>query len=367
MKSATTDPMRFTRVAWNEGVALITALAMLMVFSLLGTGYVSYMSIEQERSHFELRKMRAQHLAVGGVNAAIGEIRTAIRSGSAPAESYTFEIPIYIRDVEAPEGLSGVPQKVTVKVRDEAARVNLNHAPRELLEALGMERSQVRALKNSLPKGSVQGATERRWLARVDGLRSRGILETQEYRALDKDILTVYSAADQDDPAAFLNLNTASPKVLAAVFNMTGAEAQALAAKRPFNSWSDVVVKTGRDPSTYNVRPAATAPHTMPRELALRSTCFYIVCDAAVEPYGTRGPRAQAWAEAVVVFKNDGTHEIRHWSETDTREPRAGSAPSAPGSAAEVTGGEAGATPPVTPEPQVDSDAAEVAIEPSEA
>ena len=213
----------------EKGAALIAALSMLMIFTLLGTSYVKYMSIEQDAAMFELRKVRASHLAEGGIKAAIGEIRAALKAGQTPEAAYEFDIPVYISDADEKIRISAVPQRVRVRIEDEAARVNLNHAPRELLESLGMDRSRVRALKNSLPKGSVPRAGTRQWLSSVDNLRTRKILGTREFRALDRDILTVHTVDDPHAPARFINLNSASPKVPAAVLNSPQQEAVELA------------------------------------------------------------------------------------------------------------------------------------------
>lgn len=303
------------RLRPDQGVALVAALAMLMIFVLLGTGYVRYMRIDHDSGVFDARKARARQLAVGGVNAAIGNLREALRTDTAPEREYSLELPIYVLDIESDTLTAPIPQRVSVRIEDEAARININHAPRELLEAIGMERGQYRKLRNSLPKDSVPGASERRWLSRVDGLRTRGILETREFKKLDQDILTVYSAVDQNEPMHLLNINTASPKVLAAVFNMPLAEAEHFAGMRPFSSWQDAVAKTGRAPSTFNIRPSAVAPHAMPDALALDSHSYRIFCEATVEPYGAGGPRVTSHVEAVVVFSEAGTHEIRYWSE----------------------------------------------------
>ena len=299
----------------EKGAALIAALSMLMIFTLLGTSYVKYMSIEQDASMFELRKMRASHLAEGGIQAAIGEIRAALKSGQTPEAVYEFDIPVYIYDADAEIRISAVPQRVRVRIEDEAARVNLNHAPRELLESLGMDRSRVRALKNSLPKGSVPRAGTRQWLSSVDNLRTRKILGAREFRALDRDILTVHTVDDPHAPARFINLNSASPKVLAAVFNIPQQEAAALAKRRPFTSWNDVVAKTGRDPLTFSVRPSQISPHTMPRELALQSNCYRVFSEARVESSYRAGHDATQWVEAVVVLHADGSYTFRYWNE----------------------------------------------------
>ena len=300
----------------ENGVASIAALSMLMLFTLLGTSYVKYMSIEKDTSMFELRNLRASRLAEGGIHAAVGEIRAALKSGQAPEAVYEFDIPLYLYDADSETRLSAVPQRVRVRIEDEVARVNLNHAPRQLLENLGIDRTRVRALKNTLPRDSVPRAGARQWLSSIDNLRSRRILGPREFKALDRSILTVHTVEDPRAPVRFINLNSASPKVLAAVFNIPKEEALALAKRRPFANWNDVVAKTGRDPLTFTVRPSPVSPHTMPRELALQSNCYRVFSEVRVESTFSAGHATTRQVEAVVMLHTDGSYTFRYWDET---------------------------------------------------
>ncbi len=296
----------------SRGVALITALAMLFLFSFLGTAYVSYMSIEQDAARYELREVRARHLAVGGVNAAIGELQAALASGVAPAAEYNFRMPVIVREADT---LTDYPQDVHVEVLDESGLINLNYAPRELLEAVGMERGSVRTMKGSVPDTGDPANPQRRRLVSFDDLRARNLIAPKEFKALDRGLFTVYTGEDPANPARYINLNAAAPGVLAAIFNVPLAEAEGIAARRPFASWQDVLDKVKRDPATFNVRPPVQAPHEIPFDLALTSRCFRIKSEARIEPKGSsRGYRSRA--EAVVLFKEDGTPEIRFWSKT---------------------------------------------------
>ncbi len=295
-----------------RGVALITALAMLFLFSFLGTAYVSYMSIEQDAARYELREVRARHLAVGGVNAAIGEIQAAMKNGVVPATVYDFRIPVIVQEAG---GLADYPQEVHVEIVDESGLINLNYAPREVLEAVGMERGSVRTLKASVPHPEDPSNPERRRLLSFDELRSRNLVTPKEAERLNRGLFTVYTGDDPSNPAHYVNLNAAAPAVLAAIFNVPIAEAEAVAALRPFASWQDVLDKVKRDPGTFNMRPPAQAPHEMPIELALSSNCFRIKSVASIDPKGSaRGYRSRA--ETVVIFKADGSQEVRFWSKT---------------------------------------------------
>lgn len=302
----------------NEGVALITALAMLLIFTILGTAYVGFMSIEQDNARYEGQQVHARHLARGGLHAAIGEIQAALQAGNRPQEEYEFQIPVYLRVAGA---LTAHPQTVHVSVLDESGRINVNHAPRQVLEALGFDRRIVRKLKGGLPAPGEPSTSDRRWLASVHELRSRGFLGAKAFKALDKDILTVYTVEDPGNPTGFINLNSAPAPVLAAVFNISPEEAETLTHARPFSSWEDAVAKTGRDPGTYNVQPSLQAPRAMPAELALDSKCYRLVSSAArVKTRGTQGHHSRAVVEAVVIIKGSGDYEFRFWSEVPGEE-----------------------------------------------
>lgn len=92
----------------NHGAALITALTLLFVFSLLGIAYVDYMSITLDNTRYEQRVLRARALASGGIQAGIGELQAA------PTETITqllaapheIHIPVYGPNRLDPKGFS---------------------------------------------------------------------------------------------------------------------------------------------------------------------------------------------------------------------------------------------------------------------
>lgn len=294
----------------DEGVAMIFALALLLVFTLLGTAYVGYMSLEQDKARFHVREARARNLAAGGVNAAIGEIQAALRRGQSPDSVYLFRLPIYLREGGQPEEK---PQDVEVHVSDESSRLNPNCLPDDALRALGLSAEEVRRLRGLLPENGVAGGG-RRWLASVDELLSRDIVSAETFRNLPVHLLTVHSAADPANPRGIINLNSAPPEVLAIIFNISNEETQTLAVKRPFTSWEDVVRKVGREPATYNIRPGVAAPREMPELLALNSRCFRLEADSRVRPTKSRQLGVRSTVSAVVAFGDGGEYEVLYWS-----------------------------------------------------
>jgi type II secretory pathway component PulK len=264
------------------------------------------MAIEHDEARFETRKARARMLAEGGFNAAIGEIQAALARGEAPADRYEFKLPIYVYRAQGNEVF---PQAIEVKIGDESARINLNHAPLGVLTSVGFDPAPARALIASLPGNGKSGA----WLTSLDELRTRKILTPEEFSSLDKELFTVYSATDPASPRAFLNLNTMSARALAAVFNIPKDEAAELAQKRPFADWRDVVGKTGRDPSTYNIKPPSQDGNQLPDALSLTSRAFHITCSAIVESESRRR-NVRYPVEAVVLFLDNGNYIVRHWA-----------------------------------------------------
>lgn len=299
----------------RRGAALITALSMLLLLSMLGTAYVGYMSMEQDDSRMSVQSTRARYLAEGGLYAAIGEIQTAIRAGRVPESEHTIELPVYM--MQRGELITET-QSVTVQITDESARANVNHVDRAVLEALGVPRDAARDIRAVFSgTGADGGTTPTAWFASVQDLRTRGFLTGPEFVRAQQDSMTVYTAADPDNPRNYININSAPAGVLTALFNLTADEALSLVQKRPFSSWDDVVRKIGKDPATFNVIANAEPNRAMPVELALSSRCFRLVSTTKMINAFTSRKGLTKGVEAVVLLSDDGnSYEFRFWSET---------------------------------------------------
>lgn len=296
----------------RRGAALIAALSMLLLLTMLGTSYVGYMSLEQKESLLSVQTTRARYLADAGVYAAIGQIQAAIRENQVPQTEYTFEIPLYM---SVRGELEAAQQTVTVQVTDESALVNINHVERAVLEALGIPRHAAREIRNELARPTAADEPAK-WFANVQGLRTRGFVSGQNFQDLKLDSMTVYTAADPSDPRNYININSAPAGVLAALFNLTDEEAAALIEKRPFRSWDDAIRKIGKDPSTFNVIANAEPNRAMPVELALSSRCFRLVSSTTMQNAFTSRRGMTKGVEAVVILDDAGGYEFRFWSET---------------------------------------------------
>lgn len=292
------------RLRNRRGMALVAAIALLAVFALLGTAYVGYMWIEFEDVGIELHRTRARHLAAGGIFAAIGDLQSALDSGRPPAASFEYALATYRTEQGGP---AAYPQRVTVDLSDESARIDLNSAPASLLAALGFESDAIDRLRVM--------RSENRRLASVDALRVDEIVTAQQFDSLAANELTVYSGG-------VLNLNTAGPRVLAAAFGISQNEAEALSAKRPFANWADTLQKVGREPTTFNLDVPSFAPREQPANIAFESRCFRLRSAAVLDMPGGDHRPVHAAVEAVVSFKDDGSYVIRLWRELRGAEAR---------------------------------------------
>ncbi len=292
----------------DSGMALVLALGMLVLFAMLGVAYAGYMSIEFDRARYEVQTLRARNLASAAIYGAVGHIQAAIEKGETPGAVYTLQMPMYDQQRNAEI------REVSVEVSDECARINLSFAPREVLEAIGFDRSEVRELKRNLPRDPVAMDASASWLLDVDELLNRSYVSQETFAKLDRNLLTVFSA-DPLKPEGYLNLNSAPPAVLAAALNLTPEEAEAVAAKRPFESWEDLLAKTGKAADTFNVRPEVGETGGMPASLAFTSRCYRLVSSASVEVSGGRSRLLQHRVEAVIQLDENGEYHARYWRE----------------------------------------------------
>lgn len=94
MNHRTIRPARRDR----RGAALLLALGLLAVFSVLGAAYFKYMSIESDLVEMDVQKMRARFAAEGGIRLALGELLDLQARGE-PLENALGEIqrslPVY--------------------------------------------------------------------------------------------------------------------------------------------------------------------------------------------------------------------------------------------------------------------------------
>ncbi len=309
----------------NAGVALFLALALLFLFSLLGTAYLRYAMLDRDAAVKELAQARARMAAQAGVHAAVGRMAAALKANTSPQDAFTVAVPSYVSGKDPSAGVVADDRResrVAVTVTDECAKVNLNHAPTRILEALlGVNASAARAIRAGLPRmpgESDQPNAQGAWLTSLDDLVARKLIDQSVYEKVDRNLVTVYTVSNPLAPARYINLNTASPEVLSAVLNISKPAAAAVAAKRPFRTLADVAAATGTDPATFNIAPDPATPEELPAAFTFQSRCYRIVSEA--ELGAKSGGRKEAAGgksriEAVVLFHDNGVPEIRYWQE----------------------------------------------------
>lgn len=300
----------------ERGFALITALGFLLLFAMLGAVYLGAASNAVANTRVNAWRLHAQTGSEAAIQAAIAELQTAENMYAlremVPGK-LTFEIASYEPPPNWPavDDLTHVAAEVTIE--DESAKLNINHAPPSVLRGvLDVVPDANQTARTISQKAGAEGQAN--WYASVDDLEKRGILTPKEFQRLDTDLLTVLTVPDPAHASAFLNLNSADPKILAAVLDISPQQAEAVVNARPFNSVSDLVRAAQKGPETYNYRPApGAAPGTLAAELSLAPTCFRLHCRAAYE-HQVKGTLAVAETEAVVAFGAQGEPVVMYWT-----------------------------------------------------
>jgi type II secretory pathway component PulK len=311
----------------DSGVALLTALALLFLFSVLGASFVRSISIDMERTETELAEQRAAGFARGGVQAAIGEIAAALAAGEVPgvlAGPVEIQYPVYRSQKATPAGIGpdeSLRGRATFTVFDESGKVNLNHAtPRVLRAVLGVDGDVARSIRGSLPLAAAGSPANRAWFSNLSELSTRGLVPEPLYKKIDPELVTVYSVADHANAEEFLNVNAAPPQVLAAVLDIPLQAARALVERRPFGSLQEVCEAAGKDPSVFNGGAVGEPAEGqgLGRELAFQSRCFRIASEGVVAELGpgnTEFRPTRRRVEAVVVFDRVAGPQVTYWSE----------------------------------------------------
>jgi len=310
----------------DRGVALLTALALLFLFSMLGAAFVRSISIDLERTETELAGQRAAAFARGGVEAAIGEIAAASAAGEAPsvlAGPVEIQYPVYRADKSSPAGIgpdASLRGRATFTVTDESGKININHAtPRVLKAVLGVDGSAARTIRGSLPLSAARGSpATRAWFTNLSELSTRGLVPPGLYKKIDPKLVTVHSVVDHNNAEEYLNVNAAPPQVLAAVLDIPLQAAQALADRRPFRGLQELCEAAGKDPSMFNGSAGAESAEGPGKELAFQSRCFRIASEGEVAEVGPGNAEfrpTRRHVEAVVVFDRLAGPQVTYWSE----------------------------------------------------
>lgn len=307
----------------KRGAALVLALSLLAIFSILGTCYVKYMNLSLDEADFEVRRVRAEQLAAAGVAYAAEGLRMEMlfpdKGVQRGVTSEDIDFDSYLGITQGEEGIlsEAMPAPrlaiANVTIYDESARLNINHAaPDALQKVLGIDANTAREIS----------ARKDAYLA-VDELVTRGPLNREQFDLLIPSLLTTYSIVDQTNPSRYLNVNEADPAVLGAVLNLSTDQAAQVKAKKPFASLSalsDAITSVTGAPATGVIENPA---------LALKSRCFRVVCESRYavkldEQAHAEAPEAEkshylrdgarGRVEAVLFFDDDGSYRVLQWN-----------------------------------------------------
>jgi len=305
------------------GFALVAALGLLVMLMAWGFYYVDYMSIDFKESLQSEDDARIRVTTRAGVYAAIGEIQAALDNGTMGeylAGEHTYNLPFYTGDGDPEHKTLKVDAKrgthAVVTVLDECAKVNLNHVPPRVLQALlNVDPNTARAIRRGLPSASPGDGIpgQQHWIAGLDDLRK--YMKKDALEAINADLLTVDSVLDQSEPRGFINLNSASPEVLSAVLGIGMEAAQKVVAARPLTSVADLVAAAGVEPAAFTIPPPADAPASLPQEFSFDSRCYRIV-----STFGGAPTKTGSQIEAVVFFPERGRYVIGAWNEMGKQE-----------------------------------------------
>lgn len=298
----------------RKGFALITALAMLVLFTMLGAAFLGYMVNDYTRQELDATRVQAQVAAESGVFAAVGRLEQAVADGSAAdvagAEPMALDLPLYDFDNGALVA-EGTELELTVTVADESAKLNINHVPTSVLSAvLDVSGAKAREIRTTLPRFGAERDPSRHWFGAVGELVTRGLLTEEQFNALDTDDLTVYSALNPGAPERFLNINAAPVAILAAVLGVSREAAAEVAAQRPFDSLEALSAAAGKPAGTFNLGGETG----LPEALAFGPTSFRIRATARVARTGGQ-PGGVAEAEAVVCILPGAPAKVTYWSQ----------------------------------------------------
>ncbi|MFP4191619.1 MAG: hypothetical protein ACLFU6_06050 [Candidatus Hydrogenedentota bacterium] len=302
------------RVSEERGAALLLAIGLLALFAMMGTAYVTYMGLEAERAREDGRSTAARQFAQAGFHAAVGELAAELdANGSlgAAGSSFAFEFPVYEGGRgEAFQTSETVRARVSVDYADEMSRVNLNAAPPVILEyLLGVDTETAEAIAAALPP---EGGP--RWLASVDDIAVRGLIDAEALEGLPRDDITVHSAADQAPDGVLMNVNTVSRRGLEAAFNLIPEEASAVEEGRPYETVEQLEEALGR---SLSETPAAGIAD----RLVFESRLARLTCVASVEERSASGEwhaRRTRRIETVAWFPPDAPAGpiILYWRES---------------------------------------------------
>lgn len=204
----------------EKGVILIITLWVLAILSLLAISFSQRMRLEIKLAKFQIDSLKALYLAQAGINYALAKLKKDINLYDSLNEDWAFK-----EEVELKQG------KFSFYIEDEERKINLNTAPKSILEKLGLEEDVVCNLidwRDTDDNVTLPGGAEDEYYQTLNlpyhckNTSFESIEELLLVKKVTKQILygedginqwiTVYGKG-------VVNINTASKTVLAALLN----------------------------------------------------------------------------------------------------------------------------------------------------
>jgi Tfp pilus assembly protein PilX len=152
----------------NCGAALLLALGMLTILSVLGAAYVLSLQIDTESAALRLIKVRAAHAAEAGVQYALGEVLRAGDPASAAGER-RYEIGVY-----GPVRTSPRTIEMTARLTNVKAYARVTVEPVSAADYPADAEGAAVAAKVGPGAGRLLRVTSEGVIARMDGGRNHG-------------------------------------------------------------------------------------------------------------------------------------------------------------------------------------------------
>lgn len=287
----------------RRGVALLAAVALLALFSMLGISYIRFMSIEGERARWQARNVRAEVLAGDYLRVALHEVEAMLANGARVPDEIAYPIvPTYLGGRGGPESLvdsESLRAEVRVRIADEAAKVDINRASPGLITAVtGLDSDTAQRVYANTRPPLAREHGDAFPIRNLEELAVRGVLDLGVITALPREWLTVYSGPS----GPFLNANTMPPQLLAATLEADDDTVADIMAARPFETREDLRAAMGDD--------AVLHP-----SVGVGSRCYRLTCEVTIsQPAAddTWRPVRTQRLEAVVAYLADGPR-VLYW------------------------------------------------------